>query len=481
MRRVPRPLALLLAVVTVFMVAWALLNPVWQAPDEISHFTYIQTVAEQGKLPGQDDRAPHSSELEQSALRTNVQPTIFFINARPEVSLPRERDWERVDAPRDDGGGSSPASGYPPLYYGYGTLAYEAASGADIITRLGVMRLASGLWLLVTVIAAWLLAAELFLRVTPRLITAATVGLWPMIGFVSTSINPDGMLFAWWTLALWMGVRILRRGLTLRRAVALGAVVGAAVITKSATIALLPPVAVLLAWMLLRERSVRALGAVAVAALLMAAPSLLWSALSGSGERAGFAPVGELGTTGSDGLNVRELISYVWQFYLPRLPFMTEIDHHVVVVSELPLLNTWIGTGWATFGWVNVWFPDWVYLVFAAVTALVAALAVAAAVRFVRVPGWFQRLEAPAFLALVVGVTLAALHWTDYRFYDNQQGLFMQGRYLLPVAAVFGLLAAWAFDSLPTRWRGVAAGAWLGGLVVLQLACLGLIVTRFYA
>ena len=48
-----------------------------------------------------------------------------------------------------------------------------------------------------------------------------------MMTFVSASVSPDSMLYALWTLALWLGVRILRRGLTAAAGAALFAARGA--------------------------------------------------------------------------------------------------------------------------------------------------------------------------------------------------------------------------------------------------------------
>ena len=118
-------------------------------------------------------------------------------------------------------------------------LPYRAAASGAIGTRLGVMRLASGLFALLNTVAAWLLAGELFgRRRLPQLVTAATVGLWPMMSFLSAAVTPDALLYPLWTLALWQGVRILRHGLTAGRGVLLGGLVAAGVLTKVTTLAL---------------------------------------------------------------------------------------------------------------------------------------------------------------------------------------------------------------------------------------------------
>ena len=48
-RTVPRPLAALLAVATIQVVAWILVLPPFQGPDEDAHFAYVQHLAETGE------------------------------------------------------------------------------------------------------------------------------------------------------------------------------------------------------------------------------------------------------------------------------------------------------------------------------------------------------------------------------------------------------------------------------------------------
>src|SRR5206468_3677778 len=67
--------------------------------------------------------------------------------------------WRAQDhhLPRGDGGGLNPAHINPPLYYLYEVPAYRLGEHADLFTRLQLTRIDSVLWLLVTVVAVWLL------------------------------------------------------------------------------------------------------------------------------------------------------------------------------------------------------------------------------------------------------------------------------------------------------------------------------------
>jgi 4-amino-4-deoxy-L-arabinose transferase-like glycosyltransferase len=483
-RRVPLPLALLLVVVAFFGTAWSLLTPAWQVPDEIAHFAYVQTIAENGRLPGSSG-APYSSELGDAVSVTNSQPTIFFRIAHPEWSTTVERTWDRQESGfnRADGGGQMPASSYPPLYYAYETLPYLIAYNGDIFTRLGAMRIASMLWLLVTTVAVWLLAGELFgRRRLPQLLAAATAGLWPMVLHVNAGVNPDSMLYALWTLALWQGVVMIRRGLTTRRAVVFGLLIGAATLTKVSALALLPPGLVLLAWLAWRARGRSALLAAGLGAAALALPVIVWSGYTRTADRPAYAQAAEVANAGPGSHpQVREFVSYLWQFYLPRLGFMTNINHHVPVISDLPVYNTWMGMSWGAFGWVTNWYPAWAYRIFGSVTALLALLAIAGAVRrrwWLRDP---RQRASVLFLAGVAVVTVGGVHWTDYQFYASGKGLFAQGRYLFPLIGIGATVVAFALCSLPRRAQWVAAGIWLGGLLVYELSAFGLLEAAWYA
>ena len=250
-------------------------------------------------------------------------------------ALARPRRTRCRTPPAATAAGPNPASTNPPLYYLYESRARICvAKGGDIFDRLYLMRLWSALLLLVTVTGAWLLAGELFGRNRPlQLVAAAFAGLQPMVTFLSASVTPDALLFALWSLALWLGVRILKRGLTPAQGVALLAVVGLAIVTKASSYALLPAALLVLG-----------IGAAAPARApgrprpgdgrrrRAARADRARRGVAGHGARARPAR-GQPGrdrargheAPGLTNFNVRELGSYMWQFYLPRLPFQQPV------------------------------------------------------------------------------------------------------------------------------------------------------------
>jgi 4-amino-4-deoxy-L-arabinose transferase-like glycosyltransferase len=457
--------------------AWALLVPGGQSPDEPAHIGYAQVFAERLGFPKRDrdeeDLRESAFSTEQRVARDRSHQQWQFAEPRvkSEWNPDAERNWDRkrerlVDADRSDGGGPNSASGNPPLYYAYLAVAYHAAGAGHFFDRLYAMRLWSVLLLGLAVVATWLLAGELTARNRlAQLVAAGVVGMQPMASFISASINPDAALVPLWALTFWLGVRLLRRPVTRAGLAALLAAMIAALLVKASSLALVPAVALVL--VLVARRS-RAQGHVR-------RRQLAWL---GAGA-AGVAALGVIATSGRLGNVVRfepaaipGFASYLWQAYFPNLPFQTPIPG----LAAFAGYDTWIRSGWAAFGWLEVQFPSPVYVVLAVVSV---GLVVGGLVAM-----WRGRFSvdrgAAAFLGLAAVVLVAVLHWAEYRQFVDQQQSFLQGRYYLPLLPIGGLLTAAALANLPARWRPAAAGAVLGALLVLQLFSLGLVAARFY-
>jgi len=479
--RPPAPLLYLIGASLLLALAWAIVSPAFQAPDENSHFGYAQTLAEKGVLPGDPDLPLFSTEQSIAADASNAEQAAAQRQVPMEWNDRLYQRWRAREAAlapsaRADGGGPNPASSNPPLYYLVEAGAYLVASGGDLFDRLLAMRVVSMLWLALTVAAAWLLAGEVLGRdQVLQLVAAGLAGLAPMMTYVSASVSPDAMLFALWTLALWLGVRVLKRGLTAARAAALFAAVGAAIVVKASGYALLPGALLVLAvgaWRLGPASRRGALVSGGAAAAALGATAGAWFGIARVLDRAAAAQVSD--ASGTAGINLREFASYVWQFYLPRLPFQTDFP---TVAPHIPVFDIWIRGAWGAFGWLEVLFPAEVYAVLALLTGAVSVAAAATLWRTRR----SADLAVGTFLALVVVSMLAGLHWSDYRSYAAGHGNFNQGRYLLPLVGVAGLMLAQALRLLPPARRALAAGAALGGLLVLQAFSLGLMLERFYA
>lgn len=451
-------------------VAWALVMPPFTAPDEPEHVSYVQSLAENGERPPTDGPRRHSAEMRLAHRVAGGAPLLPDRSHNPAWEPAIDDFWELLDRDlrRDDGGNVGPQANQPPLYYAYETAPYAAASGGDAFDRLFAMRLWSGLLMLVTVAGAWLLIGELTRR--DRLLQlagASCVGLQPMMTSLSAGVNPDAMLFAAYAIALWLMARLLVRPPTRAALIGLLAAAAAAALAKPAGLALVPAVA-LVVLVLARRRGGRhrarlaaagasAAGAAVLVAGVLAAPGLVEDRTPVNLELA----------------NLRGFATYLWDFYLPRLPFQHE---YAALSVDNPVWTVWVKYTWAAFGRLEVQFPGFAYAPLALVSVAVP-VAAAVAVRRGRLQVGRALLAAAA---LTAGSLVLGLHWADFQgVSETPSHRLIQGRYLLPLMPLVGVAVAAALTNLGGRRRVLAAGLVVGGMAVLQLASLAA-VTGFY-
>lgn len=475
--RLPAGLLPILGVVLCFAVTWAMLIPPWQSPDEVQHFAYAQTLAEDHALPGRAGHPTASTSQRVADGAVGASRGAFTPAPAPPSWLPADAAAYRAEAPhlsRTDGGGPNPAGPNPPLYYAYADIGYLLSGSTSAFAQLYAMRLLDALLVVVTALGGWLLAGEaLGRRRIGQVTSAAVCGLLPMETFIGTSVSPDTMMVALWTLALWMGTRVINRRAPLRDVIALCALAAAAVLTKGTSYALLPPalLAIVIGWWRrpAAERWI-SLRTLVPAGLVLVVPIVAWIALAHSLGRQAVNTFA--GGNHPTLFNIRQFLSYVWQYYLPRLPWMVPFR----TTGDLGLSDTWIREGIGDFGWLVVVLPEWVYTV---TTVVAAALGVAVVWVLVRIRHG-GRLALAAFYLLAVVALLGGLHLYEYQSVVAGNGPLLQGRYLLPVVGVLGLIVGLLVTRVPVRARAAASGLVLASLFGLQLVSLSTLVGAFY-
>jgi hypothetical protein len=469
-RRVPLPLGLLLVVATLQTLAWIVVLPAFQGPDEDSHLSYVQRIVEektvpwkpQGGIPPQGVR--FSEEMQRAENLTGLGSLIGNLAARPGWTSADVALWERgkatlTAADRDSGGRYTASLKNPPVYYLYSSIPYAAAHGGSIFDRLELVRLWNIPLLLVALVFVWLVIGELVADRRLQVIGTTAAALLPQLSNVTAGVAPDVLLVAEWSAALYLMLLVLRRGPRPRLVAALAAVFVLAGFTHARSLPMFVPalLAVLLA--LARERGwraitpLRAFAAVGVVFLLVVAVA----AARGKGD-------------------LHQFVSYVWQFYLPKLGFMTA---HIGP-PHYGFREAYVDRLYSDFAWLEVVVPTNVekalwWLSLAALVAFVVVLVRRRAVLRARLAETVVLLS--AVLALLLGLHLAA-----YRaMLADPTDPIVTARYLLPLLPLFGTVVAVVVGALPRR-----ASALLGGLVLalgasLQLGALGLLVERFYA
>jgi hypothetical protein len=152
-------------------------------------------------------------------------------------------------------------------------------------------------------------------------------------------------------------------------------------------------------------------------------------------------------------------ISYIWQFYLPRLPGMA---------NDFPGISTtrqiWFDRSVGLYGWLDAPFPVWVENLALIPTALIAILAIRA---LVTVKATLRRRLVELAVYAVMGAGMMALVGADsYLAFPSQAGTYGEPRYLLPMLPLLGAALVLSARGAGRRW-GPATGT---VIVVLFLA-----------
>jgi hypothetical protein len=470
-RRIPRSGRVCFLIAFVNAAIWGVVVPPFQVPDEITHFAYAQYLAETGKPPPQRAGSPYSPQ-EQVAL-----DNLFFFNV---IGFPQIRG---IIADSDDralraalshhpspvpNGGGNPQANQPPLYYALEAIPYWLSPSHDILTRLALMRLLSALMAAGTVLIVFMFLRELF----PATAWAWTVGalvvaFQPMFDFIAAGVQSDNLLYLTSALIFFVLLRAYRHGLTRRRAVAIGAVTAAGMLTKLTFIGLLPGITLALLVLVWRASARDRQGSIqmlAIAAAVAAIPVMVYAGLNVTlwdrGVAAGGLAVVNANTVPSGQvISLRETLSYTWQLYLPRLPFM-----HSYFPGRHPLLNIWLDGAIGRFGWVDYSLPAWVYTLGRFLLAGFVALALAGIFRL------RARLRpvlpiVACFAVMVVGL-LGEIGYTGIRYRLSTGFQFEQARYLFPMLALYGAFIVLVARGAGRRWAPALGAA----LVVLAMA-----------
>ena len=166
-------------------------------------------------------------------------------------------------------------------------------------------------------------------------------------------------------------------------------------------------------------------------------------------------------------------LSYLWQFYLPRLDVM----RHWFPVYEARTI--WLNGFIGRFGWLDYGFPGWVYD-FGLVAG--AGILVMAWWEFIsRLDAVRRRITELLAYVLIAGGLLVLLGWIGYDWRRSHPGQFEQARYILPLIALYGALIALAVRGAGRRW-GPVVGVLIVTLALGQSVLAMLItLTRYYA
>jgi uncharacterized membrane protein len=171
--------------------------------------------------------------------------------------------------------------------------------------------------------------------------------------------------------------------------------------------------------------------------------------------------------------SVLDLASYMWQFYLPKLPFM-----HTVYFETYPLRDIWFNGLIGQFGWLEFRFPMWVYDLALGIALALLALVARELIRAreaLRSRLW----ELSTYLVLVFGLLLLVAGTAFVARLGGASG-YEQPRYLFPLLPLYAALIALAARGAGKRY-GPAVGVLLVCISIAHTAgALLLTLTRYY-
>jgi hypothetical protein len=481
-----RMAASLFAIAAVNFACWTLITPPFQAPDEVDHFAYTQSLVERGEAPSRDGSSPlprwSSAEalaMEDMSFLTDHQVGDTRVPWTAAQQAYYRAQVKSLHPSAANGGGNETAATHGAIYYAALAPAYMLASSSPF-DQLTLMRLTSALIGALTVLFAFLLARELAPgRAWLAVLAALLVAYEPMYGFMSGAVNNDvGVNAAAAALELLM-ILLVRRGFTLTLGVLTGGLLIVLPIIKATGDSLYPVAALaLLATLWRHHRRVDLAGlaglvfaALAVHEIAGRLAGVFRSAAGGVGASGGGIAAGTASTVLAHPLGY---LAYLWEVFLPRLSFMAP---HFETATP-PAFVIFVERGWGAFGWYDVLFPHWVYLVIFAFMLLVPVLAILAVRRewrFVR-----GNLIETALL-LLMPIAVVAGFEAAYYTTGTRPAIAEFGRYAFPAIAPLAVIVVASLHALPRRWAMLGGAGLLVAMLALSYSAQLVTLTGFYA
>lgn len=414
--------------------AYSVVNPLFEAPDEVWHYEFARWLAEGRGLPQPEDfgTAPWAQE--------GSQPPLYYLAAAAiTAAVPTDNANQAIRYnPHAAVGDASAADNHNRMVHDRS----QQWPWQGVVLAAHLARLLSVLCGATTVVGVYAIATRIF--PTAHLIAplaAALVAFNPQFLFINAAVSNDSLVTALCTLGLWVMVTLLMRGNnaavnerqrgspSVSESLLLGALVGAASLSKLSGLLLALPAALTLVLCAWRTRSVRTLlitGSTAGAAALAVAGWWYWRN---------------------------------WQLFGDPLA----LNAHFAVLPARPEPASWAEvltlsqgvwrSSWAVFGWFNLVADDWLYTAYSLLSVAALAGLLAATIQTWRGGRrtLFDRATRWPLLILLLWLLLVVASLVRWAQINHPQG-----RLLFPAIGAFAVLAAAGLvAALPTRWRAL--------------------------
>ena len=471
----PRHILLLLLAITLLKgLAWSIIVPPWHAPDENTHFMYGQMI-ERFSVLHPTPSIWVNGEINVSWDLAQIHPVRFDPSKYLDLSHRKTiaEKIARVGSPELKRAYVynerkifpffySFTFSHPPLYYFLTGALQATLEDHSILVRILAARWLSVVLGVALTALAFQVGKIIFQSDAWGLLSATLVAFHPTTSFMTAVINNNALEIVLFSACVLVLLLILREGLSTRRALVLGVLLGASLLTRVSLFSLLPLVLVALFWNIYSLRHVGKLNGRALAPWLWVAviPPLIagwWyvdvfkqiaQSLTGELSDSSFDPISN---------NQARIFSYDW------------------ITTGARIAENY----WGNFGWLDTPLPAPLANTLIGLSLVAIALT---AVWVIRHWGAESRIQIPQpSLILFLGLAILAV-FIFYFGLDLTVGFGLQGRYFLPPIIAQMIWLALGITALtPARWR--AAVMWLlgAGMIALNLFSLfSVIALRYY-
>jgi len=234
---------LLFFLVLVRNLTWIYSIPIFQAPDENSHFEYVRFLAEFRTLPFFESMGWQSKETAFVSSKVGLSRIAFHPEEKIDFEDGQQFTEEILEfdyAPRE-GAWSLFLNIYshPPLYYGTLAIPYSFLMNADFFTRFYILRLFSSLFSILTIVICFGMARKLLRHEWLAVACVFLLIFHPMFSFISASLNNDNLLVLMFALVFLLGLEEIDRtksrkgrGVINKHNILWGLVLGGGMLTK---------------------------------------------------------------------------------------------------------------------------------------------------------------------------------------------------------------------------------------------------------
>ena len=226
--------------------AYSLVNPLFESPDEVLNYAHVRFLIEERRLPVLEPGEPTKAHHPPLYYVLGALLTFWVPNEHFEAIVERTnpfwayRLWE-------PGADNKSLYLHDPRLEGFPY--HDVALGVHLVRWLSLLMGAG------TVLCVYGTARELFpRRFALPLGAAALVAFNPMFLFITTSVHDDALANLAAAATLYATARLLVRGPTARRAAVLGLLVGLGILTKLTCLLVVPTVGLALLWRPLADR-----------------------------------------------------------------------------------------------------------------------------------------------------------------------------------------------------------------------------------